>query len=76
MGSPRLLSTHMLDSSHELKETTVFSVWIMVPYNSENQDRVAHYNNENMLFGFQITIKIEVVLLPNNHTHRGGLAPN
>ena len=64
MGSPRLLSTHMLDSSHELKETIVFSVWIMVPYNSENQDRFAHYNNEKY-----------VVWLSNNNKNRGGLAP-
>ena len=48
VGSPRLLSTHMLDSSHELKEAIVFSVWIMVPYNSENQDCFAHYNNEQI----------------------------
>ena len=41
----------MLDSSHELKETIVFSVWIMVPYNSENQDCFAHYNNEKYVVG-------------------------
>ena len=64
VGSPRLLSTRMLDSSHELKETIVFRVWIMVPYNSEHQDRVAHYNNEKY-----------VVWLSNNNTNRGCFAP-
>ena len=29
----------------------------------------------HMLFGSQITLNIEVVLLPNNHKHRSGLAP-
>ena len=73
--SSSYLHTCWIQVMNSRKQLFFYCVWIMVPYNSENQDRFAHYNNDKYVVWLANNNKIDVALLPNNTTNGGGFAP-